>query len=102
MGVPATSVLVKVLRTGELCSAFLRGSKGMLLELEIGGNVAQTRGELLELRADGALYLGELKSRDGNNATVYCEHFIDLKVLEEIRNRWSLPEDADCSSIEDS
>jgi hypothetical protein len=92
----STEVMVKLLQNGGEYPAQFCSLEGSLLQLEIApetgtqGNVFQI-GALLEIQTQAALYLGELEFRRGTLLGIRCEHSVDLRVLSEIRSRWSLP-----------
>ena len=89
-------VTVRVLPGGDARQAQFCKLNGRLLSLEL--TVAQNPeglkpGDLVEVTCPTTLYLGEVRSRQGETMIVGVEHSLDRETLAVIRQVWHGPDD---------
>jgi hypothetical protein len=91
--------MMRTLPSGEFRAATLRTAAADVAT--IGRPVGLTLGEcaslpsvgdLVEVQAENAIYLGQVRSTSPESADVAVEHVVDRKTLMEIQRIWRRPE----------
>lgn len=91
-------VTVRVLPSGDAQEAHLREWNGRLLSLDFSHGAKPTSvrpGDLVEVTCAKTLYLGEVRSRQGETMIVGVEHSLDRETLAVIRQVWHGPDGPD-------
>ncbi len=87
-------VTVRVLPDGDPCSALIGAFNGQLLRIDLSPIPAAVRlnaGDLVEVTCPKTLYLGEVRSRQGETLIVGVEHSLDRETLALIQQVWHGP-----------
>jgi len=88
-------VTVRILPGGDAQEANFRELNGRLLSLNLLShqNPVLKPGDLVEVICPKTLYLGEVRSRQGETMIVGVEHSLDRETLAVIRQIWHGPDD---------
>lgn len=87
-------VTVRLLPDGDPYPALIGGLNGQLLRIDlspIAAEVSMNAGDLVEVTCPKTLYLGELRSRQGETMIVGIEHSLDRETLALIQQVWHGP-----------
>jgi hypothetical protein len=87
-------VTVRLLPDGDAHAALLNGLNGHLLRIDLSPNPGEAglnAGNLVEVTCPKTLYLGEVRSRQGETIIVGVEHSLDRETLALIQQVWHGP-----------
>jgi len=87
-------VTVRLLPDGDAHAAFLSGLNGQLLRIDLSPNPGEAglnAGNLVEVICPKTLYLGEVRSRQGETIIIGVEHSLDRETLAVIQQVWHGP-----------
>jgi hypothetical protein len=87
-------VTVRLLPDGDPYPALIGSLNGQLLRIDlspISAEVSLNAGDLVEVTCPKTLYLGEVRSRQGETMIVGIEHSLDRETLALIQQVWHGP-----------